>query len=154
MPSDLACERPLSFCHAVSEEKVHRFSCWLLQYSVTKINSQYQCRGPRYLSRYSYSLRPGRSKDRIPVGTEFSAPVQSGPGDQPASCKWVSGFFPRGKRPERGVDHPPQSSAEWSCTSTPHLCLYGRLQAKLYPASVTATEQYLLFLIFYALPLI
>jgi len=63
-------------------------------------------------SRDSDSLRAGRSGDRIPVGARFSAPVQIGPGGHPASCTMGTGSFPWVKRPRRGVDHPPQSSAE------------------------------------------
>ena len=52
--------------------------------------------GPAYLSRYSDSLRAGRFEDRIPVGTRFSAPVQSGPGAHPASYTMGTGSFPGG----------------------------------------------------------
>jgi hypothetical protein len=58
------------------------------------------------------TLRAGRSGDRIPVGARFSAPVQTGPGAHPASCTMGTGSFPGVKRPGRGVDHPPPSSAE------------------------------------------
>jgi hypothetical protein len=68
--------------------------------------------GPRYLSRYSDSLRAGRSGDRISVGARFSAPVHTGPGAHPASYTMGTGSFPRVKRPGRGVNHPPPSSAE------------------------------------------
>ena len=50
--------------------------------------------------------------DRIPVGARFSAPVQTGPGAHPASCTMGTVSFPGVKRPGRGVDHPPPSSAE------------------------------------------
>lgn len=46
----------------------------------------------RYVYRFTYLYaatalgRAGRSGDRIQVRERFSAPVQSGPGDQPASC--------------------------------------------------------------------
>ena len=40
-------------------------------------------------------------------GARFSAPVQTGPGSYPASCKMDTGSFPAVKRPGRGADHPP-----------------------------------------------
>jgi hypothetical protein len=46
------------------------------------------------------------------VVARFSAPVQTGPGAYPASCTMGTGSFPGIKRPERGVDHPPPSSAK------------------------------------------
>ena len=52
----------------------------------------------------------------------FSAPVQTCPGAHPASYEMGTGSFPGVKRPQRGVDHPPLSSAEvqiWSYTTTP-----------------------------------
>jgi hypothetical protein len=63
-------------------------------------------------SRYSDSLWAGRSGDRIPVGARFSAPVQTDPGAHPVSYTIGAGSFPGVKLPERGVDHPPPSSAE------------------------------------------
>jgi hypothetical protein len=46
------------------------------------------------------------------VGEKFSAPVQTGPGAHPASYALGTGSFQEVKRPGRGVDHPPSSSAE------------------------------------------
>jgi hypothetical protein len=45
-------------------------------------------------------------------GARFSAPVQTGLEAHPASYKMGAGCIPRVKRPGRGVDHPPTSSAE------------------------------------------
>ena len=53
-------------------------------------------------SRYSDWLRAGRLGDRIPVGSRFSAPVQTGPGAHPASCTMGTGSFP-GVKSGRGV---------------------------------------------------
>jgi hypothetical protein len=50
--------------------------------------------------------------DRIPLGARFFAPVQTGPGAHPASCTMGTGYFPGVKRPGRGTDHRPPSSAE------------------------------------------
>jgi len=68
--------------------------------------------GPGKLSRYSDSLRVGRSGDRIPVGARVSAPFQTGPGTRPAPYTMGIGSFPWVTRPGRDVDHPPTSSAE------------------------------------------
>jgi len=46
------------------------------------------------------------------VGARFSAPIQNGPGAHPASFTMGTGSFPRVRRPGRGVDHSPPSSAE------------------------------------------
>jgi hypothetical protein len=68
--------------------------------------------GPGYLSRYSDWLRAGRSGDRILVEARFFAHVQTGPGTHPTSCTMGTESFPGVKRPGRGADHPPLSSAE------------------------------------------
>jgi len=46
------------------------------------------------------------------VGARFSAPVQTGPGAQPSSCIMGTGLLLGIKWQERGIDHPPPSSAE------------------------------------------
>ena len=67
--------------------------------------------GPRWRSRYSDSLRAGRSADRIPVGARFSVPVQTGPWAYPASCTMGTGSFP-------GVNRP----GGWCWPPTPSKC--------------------------------
>ena len=62
-----------------------------------------------FYSRYSDSLRAGRSGIKSQWGARFSAPLQTGPGAYPASCTMGTGSFSEVKRPGRGVDHPPPS---------------------------------------------
>jgi hypothetical protein len=45
-------------------------------------------------------------------GATYFAPFQAGLGSHPASYTMGTGSFPGVKRPGRGVDHPPPSSAE------------------------------------------
>jgi hypothetical protein len=56
------------------------------------------------------SLR--RWEDKMKVILRFSAAVHTDPGAYPASCTMGTGSFPGVKRPGRGVDHTPPSSAE------------------------------------------
>ena len=52
------------------------------------------CRVPRD---NAYVHNAGRSEDRIPMGTRFSAPIQTGPGTHPASCVMGTGSLPGDK---------------------------------------------------------
>ena len=81
-------------------------------------------RWPELRSRYSNSLRAGRSGDRIPVGKRLSASVQTGPGAHPTSYTMGTWSFQGVKRPGRGVDHPPPSSAEVKETVKLYICSY------------------------------
>ena len=66
---------------------------------------------PGWLSRYSDSLRAGKSGDRIPVGARFSAPIQPAPTPTQPPVQLAPGLS-RGKGGRgRGVNHPPPSSA-------------------------------------------
>ena len=65
-----------------------------------------------YFSRYSDSLRAGRSEDRIPVRFNLSAPVKTRPEAHLASYKMSAVSSPLIKHLGRGVNHPPASSAE------------------------------------------
>jgi hypothetical protein len=79
--------------------------------SLLRINTASNTRSS-YTQATCFKLQAGRSGDRIPVGTRFSAPVQTGPGAHPASYTMGTGSFPGVKRPGRGVDHPTSSIAE------------------------------------------
>ena len=94
--------------------------------SSKKINLTSQsARGTGWCSRYSASLRAGRSGDRIPVWTRFSAPVQTGPGVHPTFYTIVTASFPfpAVKRPWRGVDHPPHLTPRLKKSRAIHLLL-------------------------------
>ena len=57
-------------------------------------------------------VRAGESGDRILVTARFSVTVQTGLGPTQTSVQWITGLFPGGKQPRRGVNHLPSSSAE------------------------------------------
>jgi len=78
---------------------------------------------PAWRSRYSDSLRVSRSRNLIPLRSKFFLLPSNWPWD-PLSLLYY-GYqvsFPEVKRQERGVDH-----TTTSVTSTPTLCLRGRL---------------------------
>ena len=78
------------------------------------------------LNRYSEWLRAGRSGDRIPEGSRFSTPVQTGPVAQTASCTMSTGSFPRVKS-GRGVTltpHPLLVPWSWNGRAIPLLRLW------------------------------
>ena len=64
------------------------------------------------ISQYSDSLWVGKTGVRIPVGGDFFAPVQTGPGAHPASYTMGTVSFPGVKWPGCGINHPPPFSAK------------------------------------------
>ena len=92
--------RSPSFCYTMLQQRCHRFETC----PHSKVGRESSV---GIATRYG----AGGSGDRIPVEARFSSHVQNGPGAQPASYTMGTGFFPGLKRPGRGVDHPPLSSA-------------------------------------------
>ena len=112
-----------------------RFSTYLTENTLFPLEnptSKYVTVGHRYLLRETYEtyntlLVCGKVPDRnsvvviatrnkldgdpIPVGVRFSALVQTGPGDHPASCTMGTRSFQGVKRPGLGVKHPPPQAA-------------------------------------------
>jgi hypothetical protein len=76
----LATEREVTACHGRTEKHIRGHRPCIVG-------------DPGYLSRYSDSLRDGRSGDRIPVEAKFSFPVQSGPGIHPTLYTLGTGSF-------------------------------------------------------------
>jgi len=76
------------------------------RYSVVGIATCYRLENPGIESRW---------------GTRFSPPVQTGPGAHPPSYTIGTGSFPGVKRPGRGFDRPPSSSAEVKERVEPYL---------------------------------
>jgi hypothetical protein len=60
----------------------------------------------------SVGIATGYGLDGPGIESRFFANVQTGPEAHPASCTMGIGSFPGLKRPGRGADHPPPSSAE------------------------------------------
>ena len=98
-----------SLCHLV---EVHTMCESMVSCFLTPDSRQASCTNLAPMAQYSDSLRAGRSGDRISLRTRYSAPVQTGPGAQPATYIRGAGLFPGVKRPGRGVDHLPSCRAE------------------------------------------
>ena len=103
----------------------------IYSYNVTEniLATELAC-GSGWLRRYSVSLRAGRSEDRIPVRSRFSAHVRTGPGVYQTSCTMGAGSLPAGvKRLGLRVEHPlhlaPRLRELQGCTSSPRLGLRG-----------------------------
>ena len=105
-------------------------------------NRTYIVFGLGQLSRYSDSLRSARFRDRNPVAARFSAPVQTGPGAHPASCRIGTGSLSRGLSGQ-GValtthSHlAPRLKKEYRYASTHFLGLHGLFWSELYLFYIT-----------------
>jgi predicted metal-binding protein len=105
---------PFSNLDEVAKKGTHALCVRNLSYAYMRLKVSVLCflYGPGKSSRYSDSLRAGRSGDRIPKEARFSAPVQTGSEAHPASYIMGTVSFPVVKRPGCGVGHPQTRSAE------------------------------------------
>ena len=87
-------------------------SCICVKNDCHRVKTQLQLNKILLLLLYTDSLRVGRSGYRIPVGTKFSAPVQTDPGAHTGSYSMGTGSFPGVNWPWQCLGHSPPSSAE------------------------------------------
>ena len=96
----------------MSNSTMYRILHWRLPQSLNKRRNKVEIKKNLLWSITQRQKLFGRSRDRIPVGARFSAPVLTGPGAHPASYTMGTRSFPGVKRPGRGLDHQTPSSAE------------------------------------------
>jgi hypothetical protein len=86
------------------------------------------------------------------VGARFSAPVLTGSEAHPASYTMGTGISPGVKRPGRGVDHPPLSSAEVNDRAIPLLPLWAFVVcSRVNFILVCSPKEVVLYFFFFAL---
>ena len=86
---------------------------WFFLLKPEKVHEQKKKHGKHWSRRYSDSLRTGRSGDQFSIRARYSAHVQTVPMAHPASYTMGNRYyFPEIKRPGRGVNDPPRSSAD------------------------------------------
>jgi hypothetical protein len=98
---------------------------WPLTLETSRLHNVYSLQLITRHSRYSYSLRTGRSRDRIPVGGENFRTCPDRPWAHPASCTMGTGSFP-GLNSGRGVTlapHPLLLPWSWNGRAIPLLHL-------------------------------
>jgi hypothetical protein len=107
-------EKAMSLCMLCDRLHMWRYICTCTYTYIHTYVHLYMRKGrPGHRSRYSDSIRAGRSGNWIPLGDEIFRTRPDWPWGPPRllySENWVS--FPELKRPWRDVDHPPPSSAE------------------------------------------
>ena len=108
---DSILDRPARSSVAIPTELLVLCTCCMLR--LINIPCCFMYVGPDSSDRYSDSLRAGSSRDRVPVGGEIFRIRPDRRWDPPSFL--YNGYrvsLPGVKRPGRGVDHPPPSSAK------------------------------------------